>query len=247
MEARYFEDGGERVEAVETLPAKYQEEARNARDKLCDLVAEADDELMMKYLEGEEQLTQEELEGLLDKAIAQELIIPVFVGSTIIMQGVQGLMEDICTYFPHPKSHGRFRMADDVTVRIDETKPPCAFAFKTVSDPFVGRLTFLKVISGYLEPGLELVCGRTGKKERLGKIQVMMGKEAVDVKSAKAGDIVVVPKLSDVRAGDTLSCEGTIAIEPLPLPEPLYPVAIEAVSKKEEDKLGTFLARAAGN
>ena len=245
MEARYFEDGGERVEAVDTLPAKYQEEARNARDKLCDLVAEADDELMMKYLDGEEQLTQEELEGLLDKAIAQELIIPVFVGSTIIMQGVQGLMEDICTYFPHPKSHGRFRMADDVTVRIDETKPPCAFAFKTVSDPFVGRLTFLKVISGYLEPGLELVCGRTGKKERLGKIQVMMGKEAVDVKSAKAGDIVVVPKLSDVRAGDTLSCEGTIAIEPLPLPEPLYPVAIKAVSKKEEDKLGTFLARAA--
>ena len=136
-------------------------------------------------------------------------------------------------------------MADDVTVRIDETKPPCAFAFKTVSDPFVGRLTFLKVISGYLEPGLELVCGRTGKKERLGKIQVMCGKEAMDVKSAKAGDIVVVPKLNDVRAGDTLSCEGTIAIEPLPLPEPLYPVAIEAVSKKEEDKLGTFLARAA--
>ena len=247
MEARYFEDGGERVEAVDTLPAKYQEEARNARDKLCDLVAEADDELMMKYLDGEEQLTQEELEGLLDKAIAQELIIPVFVGSTIIMQGVQGLMEDICPYFPHPKSHGRFRMADDVTVRIDETKPPCAFAFKTVSDPFVGRLTFLKVISGYLEPGLELVCGRTGKKERLGKIQVMMGKEAVDVKSAKAGDIVVVPKLSDVRAGDTLSCEGTIAIEPLPLPEPLYPVAIEAVNKKDEDKLGTFLARAAEN
>ena len=64
-----------------------------------------------------------------------------------IMQGVQGLMEDICTYFPHPKSHGRFSMADDVTVRIDETKPPCAFAFKTVSDPFVGRLTFLKVLS----------------------------------------------------------------------------------------------------
>ena len=197
--------------------------------------------------EKREEAAYGELEGLLDKAIAQELIIPVFVGSTIIMQGVQGLMEDICTYFPHPKSHGRFRMADDVTVRIDETKPPCAFAFKTVSDPFVGRLTFLKVISGYLEPGLELVCGRTGKKERLGKIQVMMGKEVVDVKSAKAGDIVVVPKLSDVRAGDTLSCEGTIAIEPLPLPEPLYPVAIEAVNKKDEDKLGTFLARAAEN
>jgi elongation factor G len=247
MKARYHEEGGtsERVEDIEGLPAKYQEEARIARDKLCDLVAEADDELMMKYLDGEEQLTQEELEGLLDAAIAQELVVPVFVGSTIIMQGVENLMEDICTYFPHPKSHGRFRMADGVTVRIDEEKPPCAFAFKTISDPFVGRLTFLKVISGVLEPGLELVCGRTGRKERIGKVQVMMGKETVDVKSAKAGDIVVVPKLNDVRAGDTLSCEGTIAIEPLPLPEPLYPVAIEAISKKEEDKLGTFLARAA--
>jgi elongation factor G len=136
-------------------------------------------------------------------------------------------------------------MADGVTVRIDESKPPCAFAFKTVSDPFVGRLTFLKIISGVLEPGIELVCGRTGKRERLGKIQIMMGKEPMDVKSAKAGDIVVVPKLADVRVGDTLSCEGTIAIEPLPLPEAMYPVAIEVSAKKDEDKLGTFLARAA--
>jgi elongation factor G len=244
MKARYFV-AGETSERVEDIPADYAESAAAARDKLCDLVAEADDELMMKYLDGEEQLTQEELEDLLDKAIAAELIIPVFVGSTIIMQGVQGLMEDICTYFPHPKSHGRFHMADGVTVRIDETKPPCAFAFKTVSDPFVGRLTFLKIISGVLEPGIELVCGRTGKRERLGKIQIMMGKEPMDVKSAKAGDIVVVPKLADVRVGDTLSCEGTIAIEPLPLPEAMYPVAIEVSAKKDEDKLGTFLARAA--
>ena len=144
MKARYFEPGGtaERVEDVDSLPAKYQEEARIARDKLCDLVAEADDELMMKYLDGAEQLTQEELESLLDKAIAQELVIPVFVGSTIIMQGVQGLMEDICTYFPHPRSHGRFQMADDETIRVDESKRPAAFVFKTLSDPFVGRLSF---------------------------------------------------------------------------------------------------------
>ena len=97
------------------------EGAQAARDKLCDLVAEADDELMMKYLEGEEQLTQNELESLLDKAIAQELFIPVFVGSTIIKQGIQGLMEDICTYFPHPRSHGRFQMADGTSIPIDET------------------------------------------------------------------------------------------------------------------------------
>ena len=244
MKARYFDEGSS-AERVEGIPEEYAETAQAARDKLCDLVAEADDELMMKYLDGEEQLTQEELESLLDKAIAQELFIPVFVGSTIIMQGVQGLMEDICTYFPHPRSHGRFQLADGVTVPIDETKRPSAFVFKTVSDPFVGRLSFLKVLTGYLEPGLELINGRTGKKERLGKLQVMMGKETTDVKSAKAGDIIVVPKLAETRSGDTLSVEGDIAIDPMPLPAPQYPVAIEAVNKNEEDKLGTFLARAA--
>ena len=244
MKARYFDEGSS-AERVEDIPEEYAETAQAARDKLCDLVAEADDELMMKYLDGEEQLTQEELESLLDKAIAQELFIPVFVGSTIIMQGVQGLMEDICTYFPHPRSHGRFQLADGVTVPIDETKRPSAFVFKTVSDPFVGRLSFLKVLTGYLEPGLELINGRTGKKERLGKLQVMMGKETTDVKSAKAGDIIVVPKLAETRSGDTLSVEGDIAVEPMPLPAPQYPVAIEAVNKNEEDKLGTFLTRAA--
>ena len=245
MKARYHSAGGT-DEIIEDIPAEYLDAAAAARDKLCDLVAEADDELMMKYLDGEEQLTQEELESLLDKAIAQELIIPVFVGSTIIMQGVAGLIEDICTYFPHPRSHGRFRqMADGVTVPIDETKRPSAFVFKTVSDPFVGRLSFIKVISGYLEPGIELINARTGKKERLGKIQVMMGKELADVKSAKPGDLVIVPTLSETRSGDTLSVEGDIAIEPLELPEPLYPVAIEAVNKNEEDKVGTFLSRTA--
>jgi elongation factor G len=245
MKARYHTAGGT-AEVVEEIPAEYMEAAQAARDKLCDLVAEADDELMMKYLDGEEQLTQDELEQLLDKAIAQELIIPVFVGSTVIMQGVSGLMDDICTYFPHPRSHGRFRqMSDGVQIPIDETKRPSAFVFKTVSDPFVGRLSFVKVLSGYLEPGLELINSRTGKKERLGKIQIMMGKEPTDVKSAKAGDIVVVPKLAETKSGDTLSVEGDIAIEPLQLPKPQYPVAIEAVKKNEEDKLGTFLAKTA--
>ena len=246
MKARYFDEGSE-VERVEDIPAEWADAAQNARDKLCDLVAEADDELMMKYLDGEEQLTQEELESLLDKAIAQELFIPVFVGSTIIKQGIQGLMEDICTYFPHPASHGRFQMAGGDSIRIDESKRPAAFVFKTVSDPFVGRLSFLKVLAGVLTPGMELINARTGKKERLGHLYVMMGKEATDVKSAKAGDIIVVPKLAETKSGDTLSETGEIAVDPLLAPVPQYPVAVEAVNKKDEDKLGTFLARAAEN
>ena len=242
MKARYFDPGSD-AERIEDIPADYVETAQAARDKLCDLVAEADDELMMKYLDGEEQLTQEELEQLLDKAIAQELFIPVFVGSTIIEQGIQGVMEDIATYFPHPRHHGRFRLANGEETLVDETGEPAGFVFKTVSDPFVGRLSFMKVISGVLEPGMELVNARTGKKDRLGHLYVMMGKETNDVKSAKAGDIIVVPKLTETRTGDTLSKSGTVAIDPLPLPEPQYPVAIEAVNKKDEDKLGTFLAR----
>ena len=242
MKASYFSEDGERIEEI---PEKYAEEAQIARDKLCDLVAEADDELMMKYLDGEEQLTQEELEGLLWKAIAQELFIPVFVGSTLVEQGIQGLMEDICTYFPSPQAHGEFRLTNGETTLVHEDGEPSAFVFKTLSDPYVGRLSFLKVITGVLEPGMEVINARTGKKDRLAHLYLMMGKETEDVKSARAGDIIVVPKLSDARTGDTLSLKGEIAIDPLPMPPSQYPVAIEACNRNEEDKLGTFLARAA--
>lgn len=242
MKARYFEGGSERIEDI---PEEYVHAAQAARDKLCDLVAEADDELMMKYLEGEEQLTQEELERLFDKAIAEEIFIPVFVGSTIVEQGIENIMEDIASYFPSPSTHGRFRLSNGEETLVTTEGEPSCFVFKTVSDPYVGRLSFVKVITGILEPGHELVCARTGKKERIGHLYVMMGKEVTDVKSAKAGDIIVIPKLGDVLTGDTLSKSGTIAIDPFPLPVPLYPVAIEAVNRNEEDKLGTFLARAA--
>ncbi|MEG0071301.1 MAG: elongation factor G [Raoultibacter sp.] len=242
MKARYFDKGGD-TERVEDIPPEYQDAAQSARDKLCDLVAEADDDLMMKYLDGEEQLTQEELEKLLGKAIAQELFIPVFVGSTIVEQGILGLMEDVATYFPSPTAHGRFRLSDGGETFVDASGEPACFIFKTLSDPYVGRMSFVKVISGVLEPGMELINARTGKKDRFGHLYVMMGKETTDVKSAKAGDIVVVPKLTEAKTGDTLSKSGEMAIDSLPLPTPLYPVAIEAVKKTEEDKLGTFLAR----
>lgn len=97
-------------------------------------MAEADDELMMKYLDGAEQLTQEELERLLDQAIAQELFIPVYVGSTVIEQGIRCVMKDICTYFPHPRHHGAFRLADGNETFVDANGEPAAFVFKTVAD-----------------------------------------------------------------------------------------------------------------
>lgn len=242
MKARYFEGEDERVEEI---PEDYLDVAQVARDKLCDLVAEADEDLMMKYLDGEEQLTQKELEQLLDKAIAQEIFIPVFVGSTIIKQGIKGLMEDIASYFPHPRAHGPFYLANGDELYVDETGESAGFVFKTLSDPYVGRMSFIKVLSGYLEPGMELTNARSKKKERLSHLYVMMGKEPMDVKSAKAGDIIVVPKMNETKTGDTLSLSGDIEVDPLPSPVPLYPIALEAENKKDEDKLGTFLSKQA--
>ncbi len=242
MKAHYHSDG---KESVEEIPAEYEAEAQAARDKLCDLVAEADDELMMKYLDGEEQLTQEELESLLGKAIVQEIFIPVFIGSTLIEQGIEDVMEDIITYFPAPGAHGPFPGADGSEYLIDDNGEPAFYVFKTVSDPFVGRLSFVKVFSGTIEPGTELINATNSKKERIAHIYVMMGKETEDVKSARAGDIVVIPKLGEAHTGDTFSASGKLALAPLPMPKPLYPVAIEAANKNDEDKLGDFLAKAA--
>ena len=244
MKARYFEGEEERVEEI---PPEYATAAQIARDKLCDLVAEADDELMLKYLDGEEQLTQEELENLLAEAITQELFIPVYVGSTIIKQGIQSLMEDICTYFPHPTAHGPIDLVDGGSITVTKEGEPSCVVFKTLADQYVGRLSFVKVLSGTLTPGMDLINARTGRKERLGHICIMKGKETMDVKAAKAGDIVVIPKLAETKTGDTLSGYGKIEIAPLPFPIPLYPVAIEAADKKEEDKLGAFLSRTAEN
>ncbi|MDR2493159.1 MAG: elongation factor G [Coriobacteriales bacterium] len=242
MKAHYHADG---TETVAEIPSELATIAQMARDKLCDLVAEADDDLMMKYLDGEEQLTQEELEGLLGKAIQQEIFIPVFVGSTLIEQGIEGILDDIVTYFPEPTAHGPIFTDGGEKLVIDDSGEPAFFVFKTMSDAFVGRLSFVKVLSGTLEPGQELINASTGKKDRIAHLYVMCGKETEDVKSARAGDIIVIPKLSDAHTGDTFSVSGTVKIAPLPFPRPLYPVAIEAANKKDEDKLGDFLSKTA--
>jgi elongation factor G len=237
MKAYHHEDDGEHMDEI---PAEMAEAAEQAREQLADKTAEADDELMMKYLEGE-QLTQHDLEKLLGLAISQSKVIPVFVGSAILLQGITDLMDEIVTFFPEPTAHGPLHTVDEKEVHFSVDGDVSVHVFKTLSDPYVGRINYVKVVSGTLKPGTELVNSRTGKKERIAHVFKMTGKETVDIDGAPAGDIAVLTKLSDTLTNDTLSARGDIEFEPLPLPEPLYPVAIVAKTKADEDKLGTSL------
>lgn len=227
-------------EDVMDIPADLQAAAEAARDQLADKTAEADDELMMKYLEGD-PLTQEDLEKLLGLAIAQGKVIPVFVGSALKLQGVEDLMDEIVTFFPQPTAHGPLHTVDGQEIAFCADGDVTAHVFKTMSDPYVGRINYVKVVSGVLKPGVELIDSRTGKKERIAHVFKMTGKETADVEAAPAGDIAVLTKLGDVSTNDTLSAKGGIAFDALPIPEPLYPVAIVAKTKADEDKLGTAL------
>jgi len=237
MKAYHHEDDGEHMEDI---PADLADAADAAREQLADKTAEADDDLMMKYLEGE-PLTQQDVEKLLGLAISQGKVVPVFVGSALKMQGVEDLMDEIVTFFPEPTAHGPMHTTDGKEVPFSVSGDFAGHVFKTLSDPYVGRMSFLKVVSGTLTPNSEVVNSRTGKKERIAHVFKMTGKETIDVDAVPAGDIAVLPKLTETATNDTLSAKGGIAFDALPLPEPLYPVAIVAKTKADEDKLGTAL------
>lgn len=240
MKARHC-DGTKQTETE--IPEEYRAAAEAAHETLCELVAEADDELMEKYLEGE-SLAQEEVEGLLAKAIAHRLFVPVFAGSCVKEQGVNSLMDDVATYFPAPTDYGEMPLIDGDTLKISsEDDRPVVFDFKTLNDAQQGRLSFLKVLTGTIEPGMELVNARTRKGERLAHLYVMCGREMTEVGHAYAGDIVVVPKMS-AETGDTLSVTGKVEAAAFKFPNSQYRIAIEAENRSDEDKLFTFIEKA---
>jgi elongation factor G len=239
MKAYHHEDDGEHLDEI---PPESASAVAAAREKLTDLVAEADEALMEKFLDGE-TLSQTDLEKLLGLAIAQGIFIPVFVGSALRLQGVEDLMDEIVSFFPEPTAHGPLLTDDGTEVPISVSGTPAAFVFKTLSDPYQGRLNFVKVVSGTFTPNVEVVNARTGKKERIAHILKMTGKDTVDVEAVPAGDIAVLPKLAETVTNDTLSAKGDVRFAPMPLPDPLFAVAIVATNKADEDKLGQGLNR----
>ncbi len=242
MKGRRLGPGGKAQ--VFDLPEQYVGAAQAARDAICDLVVEADDDLMMKYLEGE-PLTDDEVEGLLSRAIAERIFVPVFAGVCTKEEGVVSLLDDVVAYFPSPDTYGKVPLVNGELLDVDpDDDRPVVFVFKILNDPQQGRLVFAKVLTGTVTPGLELVNARTRKTERLAHLYRMMGRDTTEVRSAEAGDIVVVPKL-DAQTGDTLSATGKVEAAAFRFPNSLYRIAIEADQRGSEDKLFTFLEKMA--
>ena len=241
MTARHLEDG--KVIAGD-VPNEFAKAAQDARDLLVELVVEADDELMMSYLEGE-PITQDQLEGLLAKAMRERVFVPVFVGSCVREEGVTSFMDAAVEWFPSMGDFGRIPLVNGEQLDISpDDDRPVAFVFKSLNDPQNGRLSFVKVLAGTLTPGCELTCARTRKVERLGHLYLMCGKETADVASCAAGDIAVVPKL-DALTGDTLSVTGKVEAAAFRFPNSLYRIAIEPDARGSEGKLYAFLEKSA--
>ncbi len=241
MTARHLENG---KVVEEEIPADFADAAAEARETLIDLVAEADDDVMMAYLEGEE-VSQEDIEKCLQIAIRERIFVPVFAGACVKEEGVISFMNAVVSWFPSMADYGRIPLVNGEQLDIDaDDDRPVVFVFKSLNDPQNGKLSFLKVLCGTVTPGLELTNARTRKSERLGHLYLMTGRDTTDVKSAASGDIVVVPKL-DAMTGDTLSVTGKVEAAAFRFPNSLYRIAIEADKRGTEGKLYAFLEKSA--
>lgn len=216
-------------------------------DELKEAIAESDEELMEKYFDGEE-FTDEEIKKGMVKGISEGNIVPVCSSAFQLGHGIEGLLDLLIEYVPTPLQHGPYRGFNDKNEPVERISvtdaPMSAFVFKTIIDPFVGKISVMKVITGKINSGTEVYNERIGKTEKLGKLFFLRGKEQLELNYAEAGDIVAVAKLQNTKSGDTL-CDNSDVIRYLPLdfPSPTYYIAIEALDKNDDEKMGVGLAR----
>ncbi|GGP95918.1 elongation factor G 1 [Streptosporangium pseudovulgare] len=241
---------GEMYEVVD-IPAEYADAAREWRDKLVETVAENDDELMELFLEGTEP-TEEQLVAAIRRATLASAINPVLTGTAFKNKGVQPLLDAIVAYLPAPtdipafKGHAVGNEEETVERHADVTEPFAALAFKIMSDPHLGRLTYIRIYSGTLESGSGVINSVKGRKERIGKIYQMHANKREERPSAHAGQIVAVMGLKDTTTGDTL-CDpaNQVVLESMTFPAPVINVAIEPKTKGDQEKLSTAIQRLA--
>lgn len=244
----YGNDTGTDIQETE-IPEDMKEMAAEYRDKLVEAISENDDELMMKYLEGIE-LSEEEIKQGLRKATVASKIIPVTCGSAFKNKGVQLVLDAVIDYMPSPVDvpaiKGITPDGTEVTRPSDDNEPFSALAFKIMTDPYVGRLTFIRVYSGTLTSGSYVLNANTGKKERISRIVQMQADERTEIDEICAGDLAAVVGLKDTTTGDTLCNEANpVVLESIEFPEPVISVAIEPKTKADQDKLSMALGKLA--
>jgi elongation factor G len=234
----------------EPIPPEYEGQVEEYRSKLLETVAENDEELLVKYLEDGD-LTEEEIKRGLRKATITLKAVPVLCGASFKNKGVQPLLDAVVDYLPAPTDVAAVQGWDPETgaeesrASSDEA-PLSALAFKIMADPYVGKLTFLRVYSGVLKAGTYVYNSTKGKRERVGRVLRMHANHREDIGEAYAGDIVAVVGLKETTTGDTLCSEGhPIILEAMNFPEPVISVAIEPKTKADQEKLGTALQRLA--
>ena len=245
----YYDDMGNDVR-VEEIPEDMRDQAQEYHDKLIEAVAETDEELMMKYLEGEE-LTKEEVKAALRKATISNEIVPVVCGSSYKNRGVQKLLDAIVDYMPAPTDVEAIRGTNPETGeeedRISSDDAPfSALAFKIMTDPYVGKLCFFRVYSGKLDAGTTVYNPVKDQNERIGRILQMHANNRKDIDTVYAGDIAAAVGLKNTTTGDTLCDEkAPIILESMNFPEPVIRVAIEPKTKAGSEKMGIALAKLA--
>ncbi len=237
-------------EPMDAIPAEFVEEAELRRQELLEAAADCDDDLMEKVL-MEEEVTVEELKAALRKGTIACQIHPVFVGSSYKNKGVQELLDAVVDYMPSPVDIPAIKGTNPDTGAEDERPsdvkaPFSALAFKIMTDPFVGKLTYLRVYSGSLDSGSYILNASKDKKERIGRLLQMHSNQRVDIDACQAGDIVAVVGLKDVSTGDTLCDEKhPIILESMEFADPVIDIAVEPKTKAEQDKMGVALQKLA--
>ncbi|MGD6818653.1 elongation factor G [Metabacillus sp. 84] len=243
----YEDDLGTRSEAKE-IPEEYQELAEEWRSKLIEAVAELDEELMMKYLDGEE-LTIDEIKAAIRKGTCDVEFYPVLCGSAFKNKGVQLMLDAVLDYLPAPTDVPAIKgilpdSEEEVLRKSGDDEPFSALAFKVMTDPYVGKLTFFRVYSGVLNSGSYVQNSTKGKRERVGRILQMHANSREEIATVYSGDIAAAVGLKDTTTGDTLCDEKSLVIlESMEFPEPVISLSVEPKSKADQDKMSTALTK----
>lgn len=244
MKAYLYEPDGSGTVREEAVPGDLEAEARSAREALIEMVAEADDQLMEKFFEAG-TLTNDELVSGLRSAVLGRRVFPLFCTSATLNVGVQPLLDAILAYVPSPAARPvkAIKGGETIEVGASETAPYAAFVWKTVADPFAGRITMFRVMTGTLKADTTVYNLTKETQERLGHLVLLQGKTQTDVPELRAGDLGAVAKLRETMTNDTLAEKNGPVFPPMKFPEPVLSYAVEPKSRGDEDKISGALQR----